>query len=184
MVAIANYMARNGATVPEIAKELGVSERKVYDWYKEHPEFLQSVKEGRLTFDQRVLSSLGQRAVGYTYETEKVFSNGFRATVTEHVPADVGAAINWLVNRQGWRRGDNVVQDAMDATATAPAGEPPNTRQLALAAMALLGAAVHQPEPDAKHQTVDVTPSRVYDADPNETEEPDDDTDDPDFDID
>jgi AcrR family transcriptional regulator len=175
MLAVADYMARQGATVPEIAEELGVSPALLYTWYAKYPEFLEAVKGGRIAFDQRVLSALGQRAVGYSYETEKVFSNGFRAKVVEHVPADVGAAINWLVNRHpGWRRGDNVAQDAVDAVAPL-AGALPDTRQLAMAALALLVGA------SAPQQTIDVTPTDTsYDT---MGEEPDFDDRDPDFDL-
>lgn len=58
--------------------------------------------------DDRVERSLYQRAIGYTFDAEKVFcSNGriARAAVVEHVPPDIGAAKLWLTNRRPdkWR---------------------------------------------------------------------------------
>jgi hypothetical protein len=43
--------------------------------------------------------------LGYDYDAEKIFANGHRATVTEHVPPDTTAAMFWLRNRRPaqWR---------------------------------------------------------------------------------
>jgi len=53
--------------------------------------------------DDRVVRSLYQRSVGYTYEAVKIFmpagaSNRF--TRREHVPPDTAAASLWLRNRR------------------------------------------------------------------------------------
>lgn len=178
----AKALALTGATMLEIAQGVGVSIRTFYQLLGADEDFLNSVKQGRETFDDRVISSLGQKAVGYTYESEKVFSNGFRAVVHEHVQADTSAAIFWLLNRKGWRKGDNVIQDAIDATADTNPDAPLNTQRLALAAMALLGAAVHTPAPD--HQTIDVTPNPTRPTDDEQDYENEPDDLDTEFDID
>jgi hypothetical protein len=71
---------------------------------------LHSVRLGKKEVDERVERSLYQRAVGYSYETVKVFlpygSKGpVYAPYVEHVPPDTTAAIYWLKNRNPaqWR---------------------------------------------------------------------------------
>jgi hypothetical protein len=125
--------------------------------------------------DDRVERSLLQTATGFTYKSEKVFSNGFRAIVHEHVPPNPAAQMNWLRNRRNWRAGDNVAQDAVDAVAPL-AGALPDTRQLAMAALALLVGA------SAPQQTIDVTPNNDTSYD-TMGEEPEFDDRDPDFDL-
>jgi hypothetical protein len=55
-----------------------------------------------------VVSSLYHKAVGYTFESEKIFQHQgeiIRAPVREHVAPDTTAAIFWLKNRRpaDWR---------------------------------------------------------------------------------
>ena len=60
--------------------------------------------------DERVERSFYNRAVGYTFDTVKIFmpagaSEPVHAPYREHVPPDTGAAMNWLKNRrkETWR---------------------------------------------------------------------------------
>lgn len=97
-----------GATDYELADFFGVDTRTIYRWKNTHEEFCQAVTCGKEKADERVERSLYNRAVGYSYESEKVFQfqgNVIRAPTVEHVPPDPGAAMNWLKNRQGerWR---------------------------------------------------------------------------------
>jgi hypothetical protein len=53
--------------------------------------------------DQRVERSLYERAVGYSYHSEKLFCHEgdvIRVPITEHVPPDVKVAMHWLHNRK------------------------------------------------------------------------------------
>lgn len=104
----AKKLCQLGATDMELADFFGVDVRTIYRWRNTHEEFCQSVMVGKDAADERVARALYQRAVGYSYESEKVFQNGgqiVRADITEHVPPDSGAAFNWLKNRrsQEWR---------------------------------------------------------------------------------
>ena len=97
-----------GATDFELADFFGVDTRTIYRWKNTREEFCQSVMIGKETADARVERSLFNRAVGYTYESEKVFQfqgEIIRAPIVEHVPPDPGAAFNWLKNRKPdvWR---------------------------------------------------------------------------------
>jgi hypothetical protein len=97
-----------GATDFELAKFFEVNTLTIYRWRNVHPEFCKAVTCGKEKADERVARSLFNRAVGYSYESEKVFQfQGaiVRADTVEHVPPDPGAAMNWLKNRRPdeWR---------------------------------------------------------------------------------
>lgn len=104
---IAKKLCANGATDMELADLLGVEVRTIYRWKNEHDAFCQALVVGKGQPDERVRRSLYQRAVGYTFESEKVFQNKgriVRAPIVEHVPPDTQAAINWLMNRDpNWK---------------------------------------------------------------------------------
>lgn len=97
-----------GATDMEIGDFFGVDTRTIYRWRNVHEDFCQAVTCGKDKADERVQRSLFNRAVGYTYESEKVFQfqgQIVRTPTVEHVPPDPSAAMNWLKNRrpQEWR---------------------------------------------------------------------------------
>lgn len=103
-----------GATDEDIADFFDVSARTIYRWKHEHPEFCQALKIGKDAADTRVEMSLYHRAVGYTFDAEKIVtvargnnqgSEIERVPYKEHVPPDTTAAIFWLKNRKRaeWR---------------------------------------------------------------------------------
>jgi len=104
----ARKLCELGATDEEIAGFFDVSARTLYRWQAEHEEFCQALKAGKVAADERVERSLYHRAVGYTFDSEKVFQyqgEVIRAAVREHVPPDTTAGIFWLKNRRPdqWR---------------------------------------------------------------------------------
>lgn len=154
------FMARQGATDEEMAEELGCTVRTLYVWYRQWPQLVQAVKDGKDNADDRVERSLFRRAVD----------------------SSDTAAIFWLKNR---RR--NQWRDRHETEIVVPeqtAGDRPSTRQLALASLALLSQAAYNPEPN----TIDVTPNPVEEAESDaqdtyrDVEEAGDDFD-PDFDL-
>lgn len=97
-----------GATDIELADHFDVNTSTIYAWRNTFPEFSKAVIAGKEAADDRVERSLFNRAVGYTFESEKVFQfqgSIVRADTREHVPPDPGAALNWLKNRRPdkWR---------------------------------------------------------------------------------
>lgn len=97
-----------GATDFELADFFEVDTRTIYRWKNSEPDFCQAVIVGKGKSDERVERALFNRAVGYSYESEKVFQfqgQIVRADTVEHVPPDPSAAINWLKNRKPdtWR---------------------------------------------------------------------------------
>lgn len=104
----ARKLCELGATDFEVANFFEVSDRTIYRWQAQYDEFCQALKAGKATADERVERSLYHKAVGYTFESEKVFQfqgQIVRASTTEHVPPSDTAAIFWLKNRKPgeWR---------------------------------------------------------------------------------
>lgn len=104
----AQKLCELGATDLELAEFFDVDVRTVYRWKHEHDEFCQALIVGKEALDTRVERSLYQRAVGYSFNSEKLFhyqGGVTRADTIEHVPPDPGAALLWLKNRQPdkWR---------------------------------------------------------------------------------
>lgn len=104
----ARKLARLGATDIEIADFFEVDVRTIYRWKHSNEDFCQALIAGKDALDERVVRSLYQRAVGYTFESEKLFrfeDKVIRAETLEHVPPDPGAAMSWLKNRRPaeWR---------------------------------------------------------------------------------
>lgn len=97
-----------GATDEDLADFFEVSIRTIANWKTQHEDFLHALKGGKAQADDRVERSLYQRAVGYSFDSEKVFNNRgeiVRAKTREHCPPDVTAQIFWLKNRrpEDWR---------------------------------------------------------------------------------
>ena len=97
-----------GATDEDLAEFFEVSYRTIYRWQISHDEFCQALKAGKEHADERVERSLYHKAVGYTYDSVKIFQHQgqvIEAPYKEHIPPDTTAAIFWLKNRRkaDWR---------------------------------------------------------------------------------
>lgn len=99
-----------GATDAEMAGFFGVVEATINNWKNDHPEFLESLKSGKVLADANVAHRLYCRAMGYEHESVKIVADantGKELTVpfTEHYPPDTTAGIFWLKNRRPteWR---------------------------------------------------------------------------------
>ncbi len=100
----ARKLTQLGATDREVAEFFNVSEQTLNTWKHVHPEFLVSLKLGKETADRRVEQSLYRRAVGYSYDAEKIFTyegQPVRVPYVEHVPPDTTACIFWLRTAAG-----------------------------------------------------------------------------------
>lgn len=105
---VASALCKRGATDAELAEEFDVSTVTIWRWTVAHDDFRKACLSEKAGFDERVVRSLAQRAIGYSYSSEKVFNfqgSIVRAAVTEHVPPDVSAIKHWLANRcpNEWR---------------------------------------------------------------------------------
>lgn len=104
----AEILCRLGATDKELAEFFEVEETTINNWKIEHPEFFESLKNGKNEADELVEKSLFQRAKGYSHEAVKIFNHEGQALevpYTEHYPPDTTACIFWLKNRrrEQWR---------------------------------------------------------------------------------
>lgn len=102
-------LCRLGATDRELADFFQVNEDTINEWKKMHPEFSESLKEGKGMADAEVADKLYKRATGYRHMAVKIASTpDGREHLTqyeEHYPPDTTAAIFWLKNRRPdlWR---------------------------------------------------------------------------------
>lgn len=100
---------RNGATLSDLAEHFGVPLAQVRLWSVSHPDFAAALQMGRAEADDRVERALYDRAVGITFDGEKLqyVSGGVgqegrweRAPTREYLPPDVSACATWLRNRR------------------------------------------------------------------------------------
>lgn len=110
----AEKLCRLGATDKEMADFFDVAESTLNLWKKEHSEFSESLKRGKVIADANVADRLYQRAMGYEHDDVelKVVSIGNNqgseveeVKVRKYYPPDSTAAIFWLKNRRPreWR---------------------------------------------------------------------------------
>lgn len=102
-------LCRLGAKDSELADFFHVDEKTINNWKNDHPEFLQSLKDGKGLADAEVADKLFKRATGYEHTAVKISAapDG-REHITEYTekyPPDTTAAIFWLKNRRPdlWR---------------------------------------------------------------------------------
>lgn len=83
---IAQAMAAAGAPEYVIAAHLEISPTTMWSWKAEHPEFLKALALGKEVIDHALRATMIQRALGYSYETQKAFQTGVVVTITETLP--------------------------------------------------------------------------------------------------
>lgn len=108
----AEKLCQLGATDIDLAGFFGVNTVTIWRWQSQHEEFCNALRVGKEYADERVKRSLYQRAVGYSFSSEKIFCNNgsiTKAECTEHVPPDTNACKTWLFNRQPQEWRDKVV---------------------------------------------------------------------------
>jgi hypothetical protein len=124
----ATHLCKLGAKDKDLAEFFDVDESTINRWKVDHPEFCESIKEGKIVTDMAVAVSLNKRATGYDFEEEVpiklkevTYADGKKVSEIEKIemvkvrriqPPDTGAAIFWLTNRQKdkWKqRVNNVV---------------------------------------------------------------------------
>jgi hypothetical protein len=108
IVGMARKAAEAGFTNDEIAQLFGVNTCTILDWCKRFPAFREALRLGKQGPDDRVEAALFKRAVGFHYDSEKIFivdGEVVRVPFREYVIPDSHAATRWLVNRRPevWR---------------------------------------------------------------------------------
>lgn len=104
---------REGKTDAQVAGIIDVSEKTLYNWRQENPEYLLAIRDIKDLDDMQVETALRAAAVGYTAIEERVyisFGKEIRVKVPKHYPPDIRAAMFWLKNRHPdkWREHSSV----------------------------------------------------------------------------
>ena len=102
---LARWMAQNGLTLPDVARELGVHLNTLKKWRRERPDFAEALNLGRDLADARVQDSLYQRAIGLKTSLKTMNKAGDVVEIDLYEKPDVTACIFWLKNRRPemWR---------------------------------------------------------------------------------
>lgn len=93
----------------ELAAFFEVDESTINNWKIAHPDFLESIKKGKIISDANVTLSLYKKATGYSHIDTKFATHEGMITdqkeYTKHYPPDTTAGVFWLKNRQPnkWR---------------------------------------------------------------------------------
>lgn len=102
--------ARDGLTDEQIANNMGVNVRTVYDWKNKFPQFSHALKKGKDVVDRQVENAMFKSAIGYKYDevTQELNEDGdlvVTKVVTKQVQPNSTAGIFWLKNRKPkeWR---------------------------------------------------------------------------------
>lgn len=101
--------ARDGLSNEQIAKNIGIAEKTIYEWKNKESKICEALKKGKEVADYEVENALFKRAKGYTIEIreQKLDKDGIVHDLKRevHVPSDVTAQIYWLKNRRKdqWR---------------------------------------------------------------------------------
>ena len=114
-------LASVGLNDTEIMEFFEISPPTFYGWLKKHPEFLNEIRRGRTIAGAHVAHALYRRAIGYSYESVRIFvrKNGqvVRVHTVKHLPPDTRACIFWLTNRAPEHWGNKVEPQG-------PSGQP------------------------------------------------------------
>jgi hypothetical protein len=115
--------ARDGLTNEQIAHNLGITVKTLYEWQNKYSEFRNALKNGKEVVDRLVENALFKRAMGYDYEEvtreplyhpitgEPILDKKGKPKVVvtkvirKQVNPDTTAQIFWLKNRKPgeWR---------------------------------------------------------------------------------
>ena len=106
--------ALSGLTNEQIANNMDVSVKTLYEWANKYSDFSDALKRAKAVADEEVENALYKRALGYTVtlNKQKVTKDGKAVDCIEemHIPADTTAQIFWLKNRQPEKWRDKVEQ--------------------------------------------------------------------------
>ena len=100
--------SRDGLTNEQIANNIGINVKTLYDWKNKESNICNALKKGKEVIDIEVENALLKRALGYKYD-EITYENGVETKrVTKEVQPDTTAQIFWLKNRKRMQWRDKV----------------------------------------------------------------------------
>lgn len=106
----AYVLSSKGFRDKELIEFFRICEQTLYNWKREHPDFLEAITRGKDEFDTAAVEvSFLKRAMGFEYSEDYVArkSNGDTVVrkIKKYMPPDTTAAFLWLKNRNSkrWR---------------------------------------------------------------------------------
>lgn len=104
--------ARDGLTDEDIAHNIGITAKTLYEWKKRYGEICEALKSGKEVIDRKVENALLKSALGYNYQEEVVTNQGEVVPIRKYEKPNTTALIFWLKNRnpKAWRDKQEVEQ--------------------------------------------------------------------------
>lgn len=114
---------RDGLNYEQIAENIGISAKQLYEWQNKYSEIRNALKKGEEVMVYEVENALYKAAIGYdvteTDQTETIYPDGTKVVNKHarkrHVPPSVGAICFILKNRRSDKWQDKPI--VMDTTA-------------------------------------------------------------------
>lgn len=113
--------ARDGLTDEQIANNIGIARKTIYEWKNKYSDISNALKKGKEVVDIEVENSLLKRAMGYKYEEvtresyfdkeDEEYKLKVTKIVTKEVQPDVTAQIYWLKNRKPNQWRDRIIDE-------------------------------------------------------------------------
>lgn len=96
-----------GATDQELARFFDVSLETLNEWLVQVPDFASAIRAGKELADADVADRLHRRAIGYSHQATRIFSDR-KISYVESYPPDTAACVFWLKSRQPDRWRDKI----------------------------------------------------------------------------
>ena len=124
--------ARDGLTDEQIATNMGIVAKTLYEWKKKYSAISEALKRGKEVIDMEVENAMLNKAMGFTVIVKKsykvkdvIYEDGRKVRETEriemvdeeqYIPPDTTAQIFWLKNRKPaeWRDKQNIEHTGKD----------------------------------------------------------------------
>lgn len=105
--------AEQGLSVHEIANNIGIAERTLYNWRQKEDAIMQALTKGQGTAVEILENALFKRAIGYdieetTYRFDEDGNKIPQRVQTKHIYPDVTALKFALINKSGGKWADRV----------------------------------------------------------------------------
>lgn len=105
--------AMDGLTEEQIAHNMGIGTKTLYNWKNKHLPILHALKKGKEVVDRIVENALFKSAIGFEYEEDSITNKGEVVRVTKYQNPNTTAQIFWLKNRKPhkWRDKQHLEHD-------------------------------------------------------------------------
>lgn len=112
--------ARDGLTDEQIAHNVGITAKTLYEWKNKYSELSEALKSGKEVIDRQVENALLKNALGFHYKEESLTNKGEVVEIERYEKPNTTAQIFWLKNRKSkqWRDKQDVEHSGSMVNAT------------------------------------------------------------------